>query len=235
MEKDLKEVVPDLDKIRFYDDTKIVEYLMKYIREDDIPNNILLYHLSRRLKDSSDDAYNLVDLLTKENTVRDFLFAEGLTFQKDSSKIKVYYNNEEVIFDTQGTNCLLLENRFSIDTCINGFIINGKFDNYDHLEDGPEFMVKLIEYMKEKNIFQDESILEKYKSQSEYYCYIYKVPIKIIEIDGINKEYLEKVPLKYKILQLIISDSSTIIRLPDEFNLSKDYLIHKYKIKDIQL
>lgn len=136
------------------------------------PDNVLLFHLSRRLDKSDND---LINLLTTQNNYSDFLLKYNLSFKFNNGHIEVFYYNKKIELDDNDNNDVYLMKRFGYfknikDFCFNGFIINfligGNLYN-SSLSFGSELLQSL------SDLINDKSMVEDYISSSTYYCFEY--------------------------------------------------------------
>lgn len=67
--------------------------------EQELPDEILFFHLSRRLKGSENEiSYNLQELLTSNNSFSEFLNAHQITFRKGvGNRIILCYRDRQII------------------------------------------------------------------------------------------------------------------------------------------
>ena len=220
----------------------------KFIKDNMLykPNEVLLFHLSRRLNSTLNDTEGLPlsTLLTTNNTFSTFLKKYGLNFKLKDKYIEIIYNGEiKSLDDDNNPNILYLRRRLGYnktdqDFCFNGFILNpliGQNIYISSLEDAPEIIINLSEFINNNLLLQD------YKINSAYYCFEYKVPIDKIIFDG--KEELnndEKVIYLLRSYITILIDyyiynnhnieTCIIIRLADNYKLASNYFVSKFMI-----
>ena len=97
-------------------------------------DNVLFFHLARRLNASQDDftCENLVDLLTTKNTLSVFLKNHGVEFRFNNGHIELYHRGELVSLEnTYELKVTYLRTRFGYnkwreDYCVNGFMLKDR-------------------------------------------------------------------------------------------------------------
>ncbi len=226
------------------------EVLGNFIDEklvDDSVDNILFYHLSRRLNDydEADDLLNLVDLLSTENSMSLFLKRHEIEFFKNDGKLDLYYKNMYVPLDDTSLNDvhylrLRLGYNSRIDHCINGFALKDLIYKNDYTRSlwfGPEFIQILARFLHNHEIDRD------YCNNSKFYCYEYCIPKSQIIFDD-NQELLDREKTKYLVTrilhreydyydsdpQYLFDHNNSVLRLSDDTNLSNSMLLSKHEI-----
>ena len=212
------------------------------------PDEILLFHLSRRLHGLEDDieGKNLADLLTTDNALTEFLKSANIVFSRSEQHIDVQYKNKLVDWEKCQTGSpRYMKRRLGHcpgheDYCFNGFAFKDLLCHnayYDRLCNMPEFLEGLIKCLGCKEVG------ENYKNNSMYYCYEYKIPLKYVIFDGYEKysHHQKQIHLLYCVLQRIahyqernardMSDrDNPILRLGDSDTVPARYCIGKERI-----
>lgn len=213
-----------------------------------LPNEVLFYHLSRRLNGTNDisTVYNLCDLLTTENEISEFFHNHEIKFLKGEQHIDVIYKGNLIDWDRcYKGNASYMKLRLGYfvnreDFCINGFALKDLIykNNYTRsLFNAPEFISQLAVCL---NL---PSLINNYMDSSTYYCFEYKIPIENIIFDGNDsfsniqkKHHIIKCVLQRLIeyqstnINYIFDHSNPVLRLPDNYNLSSEYYIDKNPI-----
>lgn len=168
-------------------------------------NQILFFHLSRRLNESINDVtgYNLEYLLTENSTLKKFLKKHEIEFIKGQEHIKLYYKKKEQYIDFY-SNGEYLKRRLGYynikDYCFNGFAFKDILyrNTYANLLlEGPEFIINLGEYLEITNLYED------YYQNSKYFCYEYCIPIEKVIFD--KNEYMSvQEKQRYLLTQIIV-------------------------------
>lgn len=234
-------------------------------------DEIYVYHLTRRLNNSIEDKScdNLKSLLLQESSLSKFLRQYNIVFiEKDGHPVIVFNNNEislensdevqsnkslyEFIFNDNNNS---LEDEFDQDVCylrgrlgydigredycFNGFAFKHflmKNSYVKDLDEGPEFLVKLSSYL------SIDGLIEKYRENSKYYCFTYKMTIdEIIFDERADLENQDKI--NYFLVQILnrimlymedgknISDNDNpIVRIADDANVSESKLVNVEEI-----
>ena len=97
--------------------------------EQELPDEILFFHLSRRLKGSENEiSYNLQELLMSKNSFSEFLNAHQITFRQGTgSRLILCYRDKYISLEnTMSTDVCYLRSRLGYNTgredfCFNGF------------------------------------------------------------------------------------------------------------------
>lgn len=206
---------------------------------------ISLYHLSRRLNDDTDfGSSNLFELLVTDNSITRFLQRHGFAFEGVEGHVEFSYKKEKIIFPecSMEPEINYLKRRLGYypkrtDFCINGFTVRETLLKNDYarwLDDGPEFIVKLAEFV------DDYTIIDDFKQRSTYYCFRYDVPFTRVVFDeadclleGDKANYFLKKCL-LRILEDMQNDRATIrdlsnpiVRLMDNDNIMMSSLAGK--------
>ena len=215
--------------------------------EQELPDEILFFHLSRRLKDSKIDiSYNLQELLTSNNSFSEFLHAHQITFRKGTGNriILCYRDNQINLDNTMSTDVCYLRSRLGYnlgreDFCFNGFAFRDllmKNQYTRQLRDCPEILECLERYLRIKDLVKD------YAEKSEYYCFMYRFPIERVIFDGKDDLTVEEKQfhllnqVAYRLYQYsgdsryLFDHDNPILRLKDDENASLDYLLSAEKI-----
>ena len=233
------------DTVVFYEEME--KLLQTYTPE--ILDKISFYHMSRRLiSETNNGGYSLYHLLLSKNEISDFLNTKDFEFKAVDDRVVPLYKGRQLIplEDSNDARINYLKLRLGYfqkrkDFCFNGFAFKEHLIKNQYakiLVDGPEFMVKLAEYVNAPAIIND------YKDISKFYCIRYDVPFDMVIFDGYdNLQNSEKQIhyLKACLLRMLDdinrtgreSDSDNIIiRLRDDCSMSDKYYIQKEIIKD---
>ena len=177
-----KEIIYIANQINKLEYDKFISFVNeRLIRK---PDKIMIFHLSRRLNsDTKDKIINSIDNLLKESPYTRFLNKYDISFTYRNGKFDILKNNKIINLSNYYDNdAKLLKNRLgqsSIkDYSICGFMFmptKSNTDYLDYLKEGPEFIINI------SALFGDK-IMQDYKKNSKYYCYIAIVPIDIVEI-----------------------------------------------------
>ena len=153
---------------------KAMEDFYSDMIEQELPDEILLFHLSRRLKGSENEiSYNLQELLTSNNSFSEFLNAHQITFRKGAgNRIILCYRDRQISLEnTMSTDVCYLRSRLGYnsgreDFCFNGFAFRDllmKNQYTRQLQDCPEILERLESYLRIKGLAKE------YAEKSEYY------------------------------------------------------------------
>ena len=223
-------------------DLFIVEKVTMY------PDEILLFHLARRLHGAEDEieGRNLADLLLSENQFSKFMKENGVAFSKGDQHIDVTYKGKIVDWDRCWSgNAGYMKLRLGYykgreDFCFNGFLLKDLLykNNYARELSGvPEFLGQLIECL------QCKSVGWKYMDNSDYYCYEYKLPMAVVMFDdhdqysdSLKKRYLLRCVLQrlhqYQVtsLKYMYDHDNPVLRLADDYTIPSKYYVGREKI-----
>lgn len=152
-------------------------------------DEIQLYHLTRRLNADSgnNEGYNLKFLLTTETPLRSFFSEHGVEFVEHNGHLLIIHRGSVVSLEnTNQIDVCYLRSRLGYnvgreDYCFNGFAMRDllmKNSYARELYDGPEFLVALSRFLRNKNIQKD------FFENSTYLCLNYLLPINSIVFDG---------------------------------------------------
>ena len=133
---------------------KAMEDFYSDMIEQELPDEILFFHLSRRLKGSENEiSYNLQELLTSNNSFSEFLNAHQITFRKGAgNRIILCYRDRQIsLKNTMSTDVCYLRSRLGYnsgreDFCFNGFAFRDllmKNQYTRQLQDCPEILERL--------------------------------------------------------------------------------------------
>ena len=221
---------------------KAMEDFYSDMIEQELPDEILFFHLSRRLNGSENEiSYNLKELLTSNNSFSDFLNAHQITFRKGAgNRIILCYRDRQISLEnTMSTDVCYLRSRLGYnsgreDFCFNGFAFRDllmKNQYTRRLQGCPELLKCLERYLRIKGL------TEHYAEKSEYYCFMYKFPIEHVIFDGKDDLTVEKKQfhllnqVAYRLYQYsrdsryIYDHDNPILRLKDDANASIDYMV----------
>lgn len=239
----------DLSNLANNSNDDIDDKVDKYIQQNIIhkPDNVLLFHLSRRLDCAAEDyrGLSLVNLLTTKNKFSDFFKKYNITYKLENERIEIYKRKNKIYIDEKNNANFYIMKRLgyfknNIDFCFNGFIVNPLIgDNIYNasLSEAPEFIINISKLLNNENILRD------YQSNSKYYCYKYLIPINEIILDYKttlnNEEKIMYMIKKYIMLfidyQIFNNQSKTnteiIGNLPENKDLSSEYYIDKVIIE----
>ena len=212
------------------------------------PDEILLFHFSRRLKgsESETEGRTLADLLLSESQLSAFLKENGIEFSKGDQHIEVIYKGRVVDWDkcwygNPGYMKLRLGYyKGREDFCFNGFAFKDLLyrNNYARELSGvPEFLGQLVECL------QCDSVGWRYMENSEYFCYEYKLPLSVVMLDdydhysdSLKQRCLLRCVLqrlhKYQILPLkyMFDHDNPPLRLADNYTIPPQYYVGREKI-----
>lgn len=212
-----------------------------------LPNEILFFHLARRLKGTEDDVIgrNLRDLLTTENTLSAAIKKYNIEFSNGIDHIETVYCGKTVDWDKYGCgNSSNMKSRLGYlaikDFCFNGFAFKDLlYKNLyaQRLSGVPEFVGGLIECLGCRELGHY------FMSNSAYYCYEYRIPIDRVIFDGhnLNSTDLKQRHLIRCVLERLSDYADTdirnmrdyknpILRLSDDDILPSNYFVKKERI-----
>lgn len=212
------------------------------------PDEILFFHLSRRLFGTEDDVEgrNLANLLTTKNAFTEFLNSENIQFIKNENHIDVLYNNQIINWDNcKNGNKNYMKSRLGYfvgreDYCFNGFAFKDLLFKNEYaktLSSLPEFLSELIKCIGCNEIRED------FISHSDFYCYEYKIPLNLVIFDndekltyGQKQKYLIRTTL-FRIICYLTSDieymndfDNLALRLEDDYILPTEYFVSHEKL-----
>ncbi len=251
---ELRDVLYGIDRSAS-DDDDYIEKLDALIQERtvDYPDEILLFHLSRRLYGTEDNVSgrNLVDLLTTDNAFSGLMKKAGIEFVKGEQHIDVLHNGTTVDWDKcYHGNSSYMKVRLGYykgreDYCFNGFAFKDllyRNSYFRELSGMPEFLSQLIECLgcKKVGIY--------YMEHSDYYCYEYKLPLEIVMFDDhdnyslVQKQHylircvLQRLTLyQTSDIRYMYDHDNPILRLADDFTVPEEYYVTKEKITNDML
>lgn len=211
-------------------------------------DEVLLFHLSRRLNNASDCnvGNNLFELLSTENAMTLFLKEHDVEFVVCDKHLNLIYKGKEISLDDTNKEHIpylrwrLGHNANRIDFCVNGFLLKDLLyrNNYAReLYDVPEFIGVLATFLKRRDIGTD------YFENSTYYCFEYCVPLEKIMFDD-NEKLSVKEKKTYLLNQVLsrlyeyhtsdirymFDHENPIIRLTDDDMMDEKYFVTKEKI-----
>lgn len=213
-----------------------------------LPDEILLFHLTRRLDCVPDyTGHNLHDLLLTDNPLNAFLKEHFVTFEPVDNRMELFFRGKHMSLErTTEVEVCYLRNRLGYnigheDYCFNGFAFRDQLMKNQYarsLYSGPEFLEVLSRFL------HNNSLLDDYEKRSTYYCLQYKLPISQVIFDGYdNMSISEKQEhllnqVAYRLLQYMNSEryfndsSNPILRLKDDDTLPPNYFV---KFEEITL
>lgn len=211
-------------------------------------DEILFFHLSRRLNSSSEHnmGNNLFDLLSNQNAMTLFLKEHGVEFSVLDKHLELIYKGKKILLDDTSQEHIpylrwrLGYNPNRIDYCFNGFLLKDLLyrNNYAReLYDVPEFIGVLATFLKRRDIGTD------YFENSRYYCYEYCLPLDRVlfdEKDNLSDDEKKKYLLNQILNRLyeyhthdiryMFDHDNPIVRLTDSDTMEERYYIGKEEI-----
>lgn len=195
-----QEISTEAQSDKYFNGYKCREIINNYINSHNtgaIIDNVLFFHLARRLNSGQDDptGYNLKELLTTESVLSVFLKKYGVEFYEVGNHLELSYHGEKVpLDDTYRSHVPYLRARLGYnegreDYCFNGFAFKDLLYRNTYareLEDVPEFIGVLAAFLKNKTIGPD------YYRNSTYFCYEYQVPLERIMFDNNDNLLLDE-------------------------------------------
>lgn len=236
---------------KFLDGDKLNDIFNSFIKAH-MPNKeldeVLFFHLSRRLNTASDCnvGNNLFELLSTENAMTLFLKEHDVEFVVCDKHLNLIYKGKEISLDDTIKEHIpylrwrLGHNANRIDFCINGFLLKDLLYRSSYareLYDVPEFIGVLATFLKRRDIGTD------YFDNSKYYCFEYCLPLAKVMFD--EKDSLaEEQKVKYLLNQILnrlyeyhthdirymFDHENPIIRLTDNDTMDEQYYISKKEI-----
>lgn len=236
---------------KFLDGDKLNDIFNSFIKAH-MPNKeldeVLFFHLSRRLNTASDCnvGNNLFELLSTENAMTLFLKEHDVEFVVCDKYLNLIYKGKEISLDDTIKEHIpylrwrLGHNANRIDFCINGFLLKDLLYRSSYareLYDVPEFIGVLATFLKRRDIGTD------YFDNSKYYCFEYCLPLAKVMFD--EKDSLaEEQKVKYLLNQILnrlyeyhthdirymFDHENPIIRLTDNDTMDEQYYISKEEI-----
>lgn len=236
---------------KFLDGDKLNDIFNSFIKAH-MPNKeldeVLFFHLSRRLNTASDCnvGNNLFELLSTENAMTLFLKEHDVEFVVCDKHLNLIYKGKEISLDDTNKEHIpylrwrLGHNANRIDFCINGFLLKDLLYRNSYareLYDVPEFIGVLATFLKRRDIGTD------YFDNSKYYCFEYCLPLVKVMFD--EKDSLaEEQKVKYLLNQILnrlyeyhthdirymFDHENPIIRLTDNDTMDEQYYISKEEI-----
>lgn len=235
----------------YFDNGKFDEVIDEFIRSK-VPNefieNILFYHLSRRLNSEQNYYYgnNLFDLLSTENVMSDFLKKYDIKFIPDNGHLNLCYMGRNISFENTEKEYVsylrwrLGHNKKQVDFCFNGFLL------YDlllrncyarELYNGPEFIRTLAAFLKRPDIISD------FLENSKYYCYEYYIPINRVLFDNnenlsvydkqthlLNQNMHRLYDYTVQDIKYMFDHDNPIIRLKDNDTMLEEFYLFRTEI-----
>ena len=235
----------------YFNGYKSIEIVKKYINSHNtgaIIDEILFFHLARRLNSDRDDptGYNLKELLTTPTILSVFLRNYDVEFCEVGGHLELFYRGESVpLDDTYRSHVPYLRARLGYnkgreDYCFNGFAFKDLLYRNAYareLEDVPEFIGTLATFLQNRMIGTD------YYQNSTYYCYEYRVPLERIMFDDNDKLQIDekRQHLLYQVIYRLYEYAGTnirymfdhdnpILRLADADTMEPQFFVGKEKI-----
>lgn len=234
----------NFDPVRFNSESETFIDSCKTIE----PVDLMFYHFGRRLNsDKSVLGCNLKKLLLTENSFSEFLKKHGVTFLYNEKIIPFYKGSEIDLTDKSSHTVSYLKSRLGYnigydDYYFNGFAFNNTWQNSSYVQslgEGSEFLRKLAECIK------DDKLVEDYRANSRYYCFIYAIPIKNVILDGWGK--LSVIEKRYVLLGECFKkllkerekptfdgpwDDDFRLRLKENVTINENWFIEKREVKE---
>lgn len=221
---------------------KAMENFYSNMIEYELPDEILFFHLSRRITGSEKEtSYNLQELLTSNNSFSEFLNTHQITFRKGTgNRITLHFRDRRISLEnTMNTDVCYLRSRLGYnigreDFCFNGFAFRDllmKNQYTRQLQDCPEILECLERYLRIKGLIKE------YAEKSEYCCFEYKFPIERVIFDGKDDLTVKEKQLyllnqvAYRLYQYsgdsryLFDHDNPILRLRDSDNAPVDFLV----------
>ena len=210
-------------------------------------DEIYVYHLTRRLNSSIEDlsSDNLKSLLLSDSAISAFLKEHEVSFALSEDHPLLYYKGKEVsLNNTMNSNvsylrCRLGYNSTLKDYCFNGFAFKDLLmrNSYTReLYNGPEFIVRLSDYLTDSHIAKD------YFENSSYFCLTYIMKFEDIVFHS-NELFNYNEKIKYFVMQIFnrlseytresrhLDDfQNPIIRLSDSASVPANNFVDKEEI-----
>lgn len=227
-------------------DKIIIPFINLHLPENLI-DEIQFFHLTRRLHSAQDSFLggNLFDLLSTNNELSSFLKKYDIKFLLNNKHLDLYFEGNLVPLNNTNESVVcylrsrLGHNKEKIDFCFNGFAFKDTLYNNSYARDlygAPEFIQRLTEFLKRKDIEED------YKSNSNYYCFGYCVPMEMVVFDINYTNMSAKDKNIYFIKEILAKlfyysnddkyDENLGLRLSDLDNMNEEYFI---KLEEITL
>lgn len=216
------------------------------LNPQDTIDEILLFHLTRRLDGDNNSGDNLRHLLTTQSPLSCYLRTYGFEFKDDIDRITLYYRGKQInLKNTMNNDVCCLRSRLGYsdiqkDYCFNGFAMRDLLMRNSYareLYEGPELIIKLASLFKNTNIQKD------FFEKSKYYCYKYRLPISIIVFDdkesladSEKSEYLlyqvcsRLLAYQYSRYEHMDDYDNPILRLNDNYTIPTKYFESKEEI-----
>lgn len=212
------------------------------------PEEILLFHLTRRLHGTEDETKgcNRADLLLSVNPFSSFMHENGIDFSRDKQHINVIYKGKTVDWDKcWHGNPSYMKIRLGYfkgreDFGFNGFALKDLLYRNHYARDLsmlPEFLGQMVECL------DCESVGWKYIKNSQYYCYEYKLPIEVVMFDD-HDNYSDTLKQRYLLrcilqrlyqyqtsnISYMYDHDNPALRLADDYTVPSEYYVGKEKI-----
>lgn len=222
------------------------DFVNKHYNEQKI-DEILFFHLSRRLNSANDELCSLplIELLTTQNEFSNFLADHSITFEIVDNALEIFHCGQYKTLDKNDESyCNYLKGRLghyqgSEDFCVNGFAFKDLLYKHHYTRDlsqVPEFIDQLAQFLDFRILGED------YYENSKYYCFEYLVPINEVKFDEAEKLNLdEKQVYLIKTIhwlydytrsggRYISVDNNPILRLDDDVIMQDIYFQDKEEI-----
>lgn len=171
-----------LDPVKF---NKMIENLVSENVNLEGVFEIYLYHLGRHFEEPK-TLLPLNDVLLLDTRLSAYLKSKNIHFNEKREELELYFKGKLIPRDViECSGCNLLACRLGYyedkDYCINGFafwpsIKNSPDEYFLHLQEGPEILQNLEEFLK-------IDLTSEYKSKTKYYGIVCKVSIQDIIFD----------------------------------------------------
>lgn len=202
-------------------------------------DEVYVYHLARHVKEPT-ELLPLKELLLTSNSFSEFLADNDIYFKGQNGQLVFYYKQYKTTWKQilSGGNYNLLARRLGYlekaDFGINGFafwpdIEKTTDEYYTYLQDGPEFLNSLGQYIK-------VNLCKKYKEKTRYYGIVFRVPVNELIFEGNEeiKTYEDKVRhlLRYSLKTLYgkhidypSSSNNPVLKMADNLKVKVDHCI----------
>lgn len=229
-------------------DEIINDFIASKISSHDCIDQILFYHLGRRLNSEHECNVgdNLFDLLTTQNLFSTFLREHDVEFIPAEGCLELLYRGKKVLFNnTMESSTAYLKSRLGhgrlrADYCFNGFMLKDLIYRNMYarfLFGAPEFIGVLGNFLHRTDLLND------YLENSTYYCFEYKVHLHKVLFDEEEKLSNSSKPLYlinrvlHRLFEYYTTDirymfdhDNPIIRLMDDDTMLEQYFISKEEI-----
>lgn len=181
--------------IEFEETNNFDEFLAKYPTYRSL-DNMQFFHLARRLsEDRSKYGMDLHTVLTTNTAIKIFMERYGISFEREGTKLNMFFHKENVNIEKCNDIAARrsLQKKFGkngLDTCFNGLAFYDNIEEstyYERLSSYPEAfgeIMTVIDSVYPRSEFSGAAIIREFKKNSNYYCYMYEIPISEVIFDG---------------------------------------------------